>query len=371
MGRVLNPRLTDIDRLLAPISLDHPCGRWLRYEGTYDQIRDAKREDDASLPQGVWQTELKRANWEAVEELCAEALAQRSKDLQLAAWLLEAWIQLDGLAGASHGMELMHRLCSAFWDDLYPALDGDLAARLAPIQWVNEKLSRRLRLLRLTQPSIDGVRAYSLADWDMAMRNPGGAAPGDGVTMAKFQQSVALTSHQWFIELNRDVLKTIDLVRAFDALIDEKAAELAPGLIRFRTEALAIAQLLETMLTATRGKDVAPVEEAPVSLATATTPEAGSENGSAALTALDVAMPIGTSGFRIRSRAEAYGLLEEIARFLQENDPHSPTPYLIWRAVSWGDMHFDQLLPELVRDNVELSDIVKLLRLDPPPTGKP
>jgi hypothetical protein len=32
-------------------------------------------------------------------------------------------------------------------------------------------------------------------------------------------------------------------------------------------------------------------------------------------------------------------------------------------------MHFNELLPELVRDNVELSDLVKLLRLDAPPDG--
>ena len=69
---------------------------------------------------------------------------------------------------------------------------------------------------------------------------------------------------------------------------------------------------------------------------------------------------------RIKTRAEAYSILEEIAAFLHHTDPHSPTPYLIWRAVSWGEMHFDELLPELVRDNGELSDIIKLLRIEMP-----
>ena len=369
MGRVPDPRFTDLDRLTAPISAEPPCGEWLRYEGTYEQIRDARREDDAGLPQGVWQTELKRANWGAVEELCAEALAGRSKDLQLATWLLEAWIQLDGFAGAARGLELMHRLCSDFWEDMFPALGDDLAPRLAPIQWVNDKLSRRVRLLRLTHPAIEGLSAYSLADWDAALRNAGSAA-ATNVTLSKFQQSVALTPHLWFVELNRDVNETLAQIQGFDELIDDKAQKLAPGLIRFRTEVSSVAELLETMLAATRAADPEPEEPAVAQLALQSTIGVDHASLRERVAATNLQTTTSAAGFTIRSRAEAYRLLEEIAEFLHQNDPHSPTPYLIWRAVSWGDMHFDQLLPELVRDNVELSDIVKLLRMEPPQKPK-
>jgi type VI secretion system protein ImpA len=359
MGRPLDVTLTDLDLLTAPVSAEHACGESLRYEGTYEQIRDARREDDTGLPQGVWQTELKRANWDTVEQLCAEALARRSKDLQLAAWLLEAWIQLDSFAGAARGIELMRRLCSAYWDQMFPALEGDMASRLAPIQWVNDKLSRRLRLLRLTHPTMEGIPAYSLAEWDAALRNPDSTA--ESVNLAKFQQSVTLTDYRWFVALNKDVLETIERVRAFDELIDEKAGKLAPGLIKFRTEASAVAQLLETMLSSTRGSRTDPGQLSQAS------PVADIMDGidEGRPDALDLATAHAEP--RVRTRVEAYDLLEEIAIFLYRNDPHSPTPYLIWRAVGWRDMHFNELLPELVRNNVELSDLVKLLRLDAPP----
>jgi type VI secretion system ImpA family protein len=369
-GRTLDPLLTDLDRLTAPISPERPCGEWLRYQGTYEQVRDARREDDAGLPQGVWQSELKRADWGAVEALCAEALAQRSKDLQLAAWLLEAWIQLDSFAGAARGIELMRRLCAEYWEQMFPALDGqDLVARLAPIQWVNEKQARRLRLLRLTNPGMEGVPAYSLADWDVAVRNPGDGTQQQAMSMAKFQQSVTLTDRPWFKALRQDVLATLERVRAFDDLIDEKAGKLAPGLLQFRGEASSVEQLLESIISATRGNE--PEEEAGLALASGsdvhfTAPESLSQSGNE----LDFDATPGSSGVPIRSRAEAYRLLEEIAAFLHQNDPHSPTPYLIWRAVAWGNMHFDQLLPELVRNQGELSDLVRLLRLDLPGTGK-
>jgi type VI secretion system protein ImpA len=367
MGRTLDPLLIDLDRLLAPISPERPCGEWLRYEGTHEQIRDARREDDAGLPQGVWQTELKQANWAAVESLCAEALAQRSKDLQLAVWLLEAWIQLDSFAGAARGLELMHLLCATFWEQMYPEITDDLGARLAPLQWVNDKLSRRLRLLRLTHPAIEGVPAYSLADWEAILHSPAGDKAAQEANLARFQQSVTITTYPWFAAMNESVLEALRQVRALDDLIDEKAGKLSPGLIKFRTEATSVAELMETMLDATRSQEPAPAKPEPAKLILPTphTPLTLETMIANEAVAVDMSPPSGYAGNRIRTRAEAYSQLEEIAAFLHENDPHSPTPYLIWKAVSWGNLHFDELLPELIRDQGELSDIIKLLRLDP------
>ena len=370
MSRRLDPLLTDLDRLTAPISAENPCGAWLRYEVTYDEVRGARREDDAGLPQGVWASELKRANWATVEKLCAEALAERSKDLQLAAWLLEAWIQLDGFAGAARGFELMRGLCSAFWDQMYPALGDDLAPRLAPIQWVNEKLSRRIRLVRLTQPAMEGMPAYSLADWDLAMRNPGGALGTDAVSIARFEQSVKLTGYPWFFALQRDVSETAINLAALDNLIDERAAKLSPGLNKFRDEVSSVARLVEAILADAPGQVPDQAADQALAQTPALTPaqdrpaESALAAGHSAELALDV--PSFSQAPGIRTRAEAYSLLEEIAIFLHQNDPHSPTPYLISRAVAWGNMHFDELLPELVGDAPKLSDLLKLLNIPAP-----
>jgi type VI secretion system protein ImpA len=378
MSRRLDPLLTDLDRLTAPISTENPCGAWLRYDVTYDEVRGARREDDAGLPQGVWASELKRANWATVEKLCAEALVERSKDLQLAAWLMEAWIQLDGFAGAARGFELMRGLCSAFWDQMYPALGNDLAPRLAPIQWVNEKLSRRIRLVRLTQPAMEGMPAYSLADWDLAMRNPGGAQGTDAVSIARFEQSVKLTGYPWFFALQRDVNETAINLAALDNLIDERAAKLSSGLAKFRDEVSSVARLVEAILAEAPGQPPdqvpdqdpdqdpgqAPGQDPDQTLARSRPVERALGAGHSAELALDVPSLCQAPG--IRTRAEAYSLLEEIAIFLHQNDPHSPTPYLISRAVAWGNMHFDELLPELVGDAPKLSDLLKLLNIPAP-----
>ena len=73
--------LIDLDDLLQPIPGDNRTGESLRYEGTYDRIADARREDDPALSQGIYKSTLKRADWSTVEAICVEALAPNGVQL--------------------------------------------------------------------------------------------------------------------------------------------------------------------------------------------------------------------------------------------------------------------------------------------------
>src|SRR5215470_5699024 len=113
-----------LDQLLEPIPGPLPCGESLRYDGAYDEIGAARRQDDAYLSQGVWKSPVKKADWDAVEKLCIELMRTRTKDLQIAAWLAEAWLHLDRFAGIRDGLELIHELVVRFWDGLHPEVVG-------------------------------------------------------------------------------------------------------------------------------------------------------------------------------------------------------------------------------------------------------
>ena len=96
----------DIDRLLSPISADNPTGESLRYDPVYDQIRALRREDDATLPQGVWKYEQKRADWPAVEALCLKLLetrSERSSDCVLASRSMAKAVRVFGCGGRLRG----------------------------------------------------------------------------------------------------------------------------------------------------------------------------------------------------------------------------------------------------------------------------
>jgi len=71
-----SPPTLDIAELLAPIPGENPAGQSVRYDGTHDAIREARRADD-SLEQGDWVYQVKVAAWPAVIEMATEALTTK------------------------------------------------------------------------------------------------------------------------------------------------------------------------------------------------------------------------------------------------------------------------------------------------------
>ncbi|HKQ53518.1 MAG TPA: type VI secretion system protein TssA, partial [Pyrinomonadaceae bacterium] len=244
MSAAAMPEQLDLEKLLSPINAERPAGDYLRYEGTYDRVREARREDDASLSQGIYKTELKRADWSTAANICLQALQTRTKDVQLAAWLLEAWLRLHGFAGCRDGMLLLRELMERFWEHLHPQLDeGDPEDRVHTFVWINEKLSTQLKLIPLTAPQAGDLAPYSFADWEsacrleqLAERDPKqlrDAEAQNQVTLARFQSSAMLTSTQFFMELADELSGAAEGCLALDELLEEKFGPRSPGLERF------------------------------------------------------------------------------------------------------------------------------------------
>lgn len=63
----------------------------------------------------------------------------------------------------------------------------------------------------------------------------------------------------------------------------------------------------------------------------------------------------------ISSREEAYQLLEMVADYLMRTEPHSPTPYLVRRAASWGSKSLMDLLDELIEESGDRKRLARLL----------
>lgn len=66
----------------------------------------------------------------------------------------------------------------------------------------------------------------------------------------------------------------------------------------------------------------------------------------------------------VQSREEAYQALEALAEYLGQIEPHSPTPYLIRRAVNWGRMPLPELMQEILREEGDLNRMTTLLGLN-------
>src|SRR5580698_8709823 len=105
--------------LLNPIDGDNPSGTNLRYDAVTEKIKEARRED-LDVPQGQWKTALKAADLPAVIKLSSDVLAKRSKDLQIAVWLVDAQVRKEGFGTLAPAFQFLRDLLEQFWDTLYP-----------------------------------------------------------------------------------------------------------------------------------------------------------------------------------------------------------------------------------------------------------
>lgn len=342
----MNPTEIDLERLLAPVSAEAPAGVSLRYEGTYDRVREARREDDPTLPQGVWVTRLKAADWRGMAAICAEALERRSKDLQLAVWLAEAWLQLGGVAALAPGLRLVAGLCDRYWDAMFPEL-GDEGAdpRENLLTWLDDAVARKLRLLPL--PQTEGQPPFCLADWEAGRRpavESSGAEGEEGVRELQLARATLVDRARW-TALHGEVGAALAAIEALDRSLAARFPS-PPVLHRTRGVLVALVALVVAAIGEVRRDEPAPAHAA-----------GDSPTGAGAIADALLRPP----GDPIRSRAEAYRQLGEAADYLLRTEPHSPVPYLVKRAIGWGNMSLAELLGEFVMGADDLVTIHRLL----------
>ncbi|APW62222.1 type VI secretion system protein TssA [Paludisphaera borealis] len=122
------PAVLELDEFLSPISPDDPVGDYLRWEDAYAELEESRRADEDAGEVDVWKRQRKTADWNAILKLGTELLREKTKDLQIAAWVAEALAHQHGLVGIRDGLKLVGALQEAFWEEIHPAR-GDLEFR--------------------------------------------------------------------------------------------------------------------------------------------------------------------------------------------------------------------------------------------------
>lgn len=379
MEKTPTPLFDLVDKLLAPVPGDEPAGSSARYDPVMAEIRMIREADDPSLPQGEWERPLKKADWPLIVKLCSQTLHERSKDLQIAAWLTEAWIHLHQIDGLRAGIRLIQGLLHTYWDSVHPrqSEDGDYDARVAPLVWMNETLPLTLRLQVAMLPWPDRKPAFiSLEDWSKAplvarSKSDDDNEPNPAATPSRDELMLvgATTAAPQLLQLRESLAMSITEWKALYEMVDERLSKEAPSLSRV-AETLglidrAITSLLSKSQTVSATTARTPTEQA----MDEDQPAFALENADKpaikpSVPGEDYEDPRLATG-PIRSRADAYRQLDGIANFLQSIEPHSPTPYLVRRAVSWGRMPLPELMQEVLREEGDLNRLFTVLGLKP------
>ena len=241
----------DINILLVPMPGENPAGEDLRYTPIYDDLKEARRADDL-LERGDWQREIKTSDWNKVISVAVDALSKKSKDLQIAVWLTEALINLEGFSGLATGLKILHGLLQDYWEQVYPAIeDSDLEFRAAPLEFLNDKLSSSLQQVPLTDTSVGpgyswlkwqesrevGAESDTLSrsgnvDENKKKRRDELIAEGK-LTAEEFDSAMARTSKAYYQSLAEDLTLGRETFKKLDELVDEKFGSQAPRLTDF------------------------------------------------------------------------------------------------------------------------------------------
>ncbi|MDR0968792.1 MAG: type VI secretion system protein TssA [Holosporaceae bacterium] len=340
--------MINIDELLSPISEDNICGEYLRYDLIYDQLRELRREDDPRLSQGIWQTELKKADWPEVERVCFYLLKTKTKDLQLAMWLLESLTVVHSFRGFNQGVLLLSALCEKFWDGVYPAIgeNGALASRLAPFVFFAEKIQNRLALVPLVEAADGLPYGYSLSDWMLARRNFQ-LKNEKGITLKQLKKSVVSTSLDFFQNIDEALKLSIESLKKLDDFISEKCGNEAPsfhGVLEFLEDAKRVnAENLaekQKQITEYAAKQAERKRAADQAAQEQNAPQGKKEDA---------------------TLEHAYAVMMEIAAFLEKEQPQSPASTLLKMAAAIGKKNFQELLDINVRSGISVVNAISEL----------
>lgn len=353
----------DIEPLLKPISEASPSGEWLKFDPLYDQIKEARKEDENTGDQGVWETKQKKADWPAVRRLCSDALKKQTKDLWIGVWLLEAWTALESYDGLKAGLDLLNRLCADFWDTVYPEIeDDDVEYRVSPIVWLGDKYVVKLKSMPLTSPRSGGA-VLTILDRENALefdkkvrKEPSIAQETDmstQMTIEKFSQSERETSDEYYIDLKEKISIVIESTSALETELDSRCGNDAPSLRTFRK---IMEDALSFVNNTLKRRGLSDDGENDEDEADADSPDVATINITNVATS-----GVLTGGGIVQSREAAYDQIRKATTYLKQIEPHSPAPYLIERALKWGNMSLPQLLAELVADENNRSAIFGLL----------
>lgn len=333
--------------ILNPIPGDNPSGQSLRSAPIYDSIKEARREDD-NLAQGAWQTERKLADWVAVIRLTQETIAEKSKDLQLAAWLTEALLRKQGMHGLRDGLDLCTGLLEKFWDTMYPEIeDGDLELRAGPLGLFGAKLPEAVRALPLNNGGHD-FNVYrdsrKIQYEDQAKTKEEKAAREKAITKEGklppevFDKAFNETPKAFYAALEKDIDAAAIALVKLDKLCEQKFDD-PPGYGKLRDAIAEFRQVSHSLLQKKRETEPDPVEEVPPEAAAAAPADAADGGGAAAAPGMATALVMSFAPTsEPADRREAIANVVAAANLIRHKEPYSPAPYLMLRGLRWGEL---------------------------------
>jgi len=318
-----------------------PCGDDLEYDSQFLELELAGN-GKPELQYGDTVIPAKPPDWPAVLEL-ANALAQRTRDIRVAVWLMRANARLRGWPGAVTGLQLLDGLLSRHWNQVHPQLDAsdrnNPLVRLSALSPLTPQLSpypgpplvlgdlREARLLAndRSSPLVRDIELGLHASEPLA----GELVP----TQAGMVSAVAAR-----LAKDPDLAGQMQAgLKAIDGIVGTFAAHLpaadVPDLTHMRKLLAAVARAAQLALGTAASLD-----------------ETGAPAAKAA--AAGVPAPAAVPG-AINSREDVSRTIDLLCNWLEQHEPSHPGPLLLRRAQRLMNKNFLEIIRDMAPDGTD------------------
>jgi type VI secretion system protein ImpA len=288
--------------------------------------------------------------WQEVKH-SALVLMERTHDIRATLFLLRALLRTDGLPGLRDGIYLLAALIEKYWETLYPQLDPD--DNNDPTQRVNILMGlcdRNIMILPLMNAPLCSSKAigtFSLRDIHIATgkltvsENEKTKAANTATITAAFKDC----QPEILRETETALSESVEYLNRIESFLNEKlgissAPNFSEILQVFKEMDDAIVKNMVAADSSPQNDPVPPPQTQEVVPSPTHQPN------------LSNPLPKVTQMEEITSRQEVITMLEKICSYYERNEPASPVPLLLKRAIGLVDKNFLEIMEDLLPDSV-------------------
>lgn len=373
----------DIDKLLKPVSESNPCG--------------PEKDDDMTLyadwsviekhAQGQAEDQFgrgKEPDWKSVFSGSQELLA-KTKDAEVATYLLAATVKLHGLSGFGEGIQFLVQFVEKYWGEMYPQPDGrdfDLilerieAISIDPLEFPDDTLNvaKNVQLA-----SVGELKGYGPISSDAIVK----AKKNEGDFNTDSIKSALADIDPSELEKSASILeKAATDLKQLEVFVKEKTGDTYRPDLHYIVDRVS---KMKTELDSSQASEPA----VPQQSSAAAGGQTASSSGAAPMSS-SVGSVVDSGA--IQSRTDVVASLNAIVEYYRQCEPGSPIPFLLKRSIELVDKDFIEIIKNFrsdldrefksilgVSDGGKGGDVprtnpapaAKAVPQDPPPSSKP
>ncbi|MDR0695487.1 MAG: type VI secretion system ImpA family N-terminal domain-containing protein [Holosporales bacterium] len=318
----------------------------------YDDIKEAKFHEDSALSLGVWERELKKADWVLAENLANEAIRTQSKDLQILGWLIETVVTLDGFYGILEGMKILTEFVKTFWETCYPKDENNVSdneQKFRILEWIYDTVAKKSKFIPfINYDSRDGVtlydHEYATELKALSIKSPNAyddavkSAQQAGMrTFGEIQNILGVMPQERKDDILEHIQKIRDARTGFTDAITNASGQNGVGVF---SALMGNLERIGRILTSSGEKR----------------PMANVETG-----ADGQKVSKSSSQAHAADREDIYDQIEILAKKLAIIEKHSPSSHMLTLIVSWKNKNLLEIVDDLKSGNMESHRLLKFL----------